>query len=99
VGFRTQRRVGLEAQRVWLIRRANRKAQGEGDESHSVSFDTSVGHRWPVIRSDNLNATFGYLSRLKKNGQRGRAIEYTLIALLITFAALQAFFAVVLKAI
>jgi hypothetical protein len=37
--------------------------------------------------------------RLKMNGQRGRAIEYTLIALLITFAALQAFFTVGLKAI
>ena len=46
-----------------------------------------------------LNATFEYFRRLKKNGQRGRAIEYTLIALLITFAALQAFFAVGLKAI
>jgi Flp pilus assembly pilin Flp len=43
--------------------------------------------------------TFEYFRRLKKNGQRGRAIEYTLIALLITFAALQAFFAVGLKAI
>jgi len=46
-----------------------------------------------------LNATFEYVRRFKKNGQRGRAIEYTLIALLITFAALQAFFAVGLKAI
>ena len=46
-----------------------------------------------------LNATFEYFRRLKKNGQRGRAVEYTLIALLITFAALQAFFAVGLKAI
>jgi len=35
---------------------------------------------------------FEYIRRLKKNGQRGRAIEYVLIALLITFAALQAFF-------
>ena len=43
---------------------------------------------------------FGYnFRRLKKNGQRGRAIEYTLIAALITFAALQAFFTVGLKAI
>jgi Flp pilus assembly pilin Flp len=42
---------------------------------------------------------FEYFRRLKKNGQRGRAIEYTLIALLITFAGLQAFFAVGLKAI
>jgi Flp pilus assembly pilin Flp len=42
---------------------------------------------------------FEYIRRLKKNGQRGRAIEYVLIALLITFTALQAFFAVGLKAI
>ena len=46
-----------------------------------------------------MNATFEYFRRLKKTGQRGRAIEYTLIALLITFAALQAFLAVGLKAI
>ena len=37
-------------------------------------------------------STFEYFRRLKKNGQRGRAIEYTLTALLFTFAALQAFF-------
>jgi Flp pilus assembly pilin Flp len=43
--------------------------------------------------------TFEYLRRLKKSGQRGRAIEYTLIALLIAFAALQAFFTVGVKAI
>jgi Flp pilus assembly pilin Flp len=43
--------------------------------------------------------TFEYFRRLKKSGQRGRAIEYTLIALLIAFAALQAFFAVGVKAI
>ena len=46
-----------------------------------------------------MNATFEYFRRLKKTGQRGRAIEYTLIALLITFAAVQAIFAVGLKAI
>jgi hypothetical protein len=46
-----------------------------------------------------LNATFECVRRLQKSGQRGRAIEYTLVALLITFAALQAFFAVGLKAI
>ena len=46
-----------------------------------------------------MSATFEYFRRLKKNGQRGRAVEYTLVALLITFAALQAFFAVGLKAI
>jgi len=46
-----------------------------------------------------LNATFEYFRRLKRNGQRGRAVEYTLIALLVTFAALQAFFTVGLKAI
>jgi len=46
-----------------------------------------------------LNATFEYFRRLKKNGQRGRAIEYTLIALLITFAALQAVVTVGAKAI
>jgi Flp pilus assembly pilin Flp len=43
--------------------------------------------------------TFEFFRRLKKNGRRGMAIEYTLIALLITFAALQAFFAVGLKAV
>jgi hypothetical protein len=43
--------------------------------------------------------TFEYFRRLKKGGQRGKTIEYTLIALLIAFAALQAFFAVGLKAI
>jgi Flp pilus assembly pilin Flp len=43
--------------------------------------------------------TSEYFRRLKEGGQRGRAVEYTLIALLITFAALQAFFAVGLKAI
>jgi hypothetical protein len=42
---------------------------------------------------------FEYFRRLKKSGQRGRAIEYTLIALLMTFAALQAFFTVGLKTI
>jgi Flp pilus assembly pilin Flp len=42
---------------------------------------------------------FEYIRRLKKNGQRGKAIEYTLIALLITFAALQGFFSVGLRAI
>lgn len=58
-----------------------------------------------VTGSDSLNAigrkslTFDYFRRLKKNGHRSRAIEYTLIALLITFAALQAFFAVGLKGI
>ena len=46
-----------------------------------------------------MNGTFEYFRRLRKNGQRGMAIEYTLVALLITFAALQAFFAVGLKAI
>jgi Flp pilus assembly pilin Flp len=43
--------------------------------------------------------TFEYFRRLKKRGQRSMRIEYALIALLITFAALQAFFAVGLKAI
>jgi hypothetical protein len=70
-----------------------------GDVSHSLSVSTAVRDKLPVIGSDNLNATFEYFRRLKKNGQRGRAIEYTLIALLISFAALQAFFAVGLKAI
>jgi hypothetical protein len=57
------------------------------------------------IGSDSLNAisrkplTFEFFRRLKKNGHRSMAIEYTLIALLMTFAALQAFFAVGLKAI
>ena len=67
--------------------------------SHSFSVSTGVRNKLAVIGSDNLNATFEYFRRLKKNGQRGRAIEYTLIALLISFAALQAFFAVGLKAI
>jgi Flp pilus assembly pilin Flp len=43
--------------------------------------------------------TLAFLRRLKKNGQRGMAIEFTLIALLLAFAAIQAFFAVGLKAI
>ena len=67
--------------------------------SHSFSVSTAVRDKLPVIGSDNLNATFEYFRRLKKTGQRGRAIEYTLIALLITFAAAQAIFAVGLKAI
>ena len=56
-------------------------------------------------RERSLNAisrkpqTFEFLRRLKKNGRRGMAIEYTLIALLLAFAALQAFFAMGLKAI
>jgi Flp pilus assembly pilin Flp len=37
-------------------------------------------------------STFEYFRRLKKRGQRGMRIEYALIALLIAFAALQAFF-------
>ena len=66
--------------------------------SHSFSVRTAVGDKLPVVGSDSLNAisrkplAFGYIRRLKKNGQRGRAIEYTLVAVLITFAALQAFF-------
>ena len=66
--------------------------------SHSFSVSTAVRDKLPVIGSDSLNAisrkplAFEYIRRLKKNGQRGKAIEYTLIALLITFAALQAFF-------
>ena len=43
--------------------------------------------------------TFEFSRRLIKNGHRSMAIEYTLIALLLTFAALQAFIAVGLKAI
>ena len=67
--------------------------------SHSFSVRTAVPDKLPVVGSDSLNAissrkplAFKYIGRLKKNGQRGKAIEYTLIALLITFAALQAFF-------
>jgi hypothetical protein len=73
--------------------------------SHSFIVSTTVRDKLPVIGSDSLNTisrkplTFEYLRRLIKNGQRGRAIEYMLIGLLITFAALQAFFAVGLKAI
>jgi hypothetical protein len=44
-------------------------------------------------------STFEYFRRLKKSGHRGRTIEYTLIALLIAFAALQAFFVFGPKAI
>ena len=50
--------------------------------------------------SDNLSNTisrkpsiFEYFRRLKKRGQRGMRIEYALIALLIAFAGLQAYFA------
>jgi hypothetical protein len=76
-----------------------------GDVSHSFSVSTAVRDKWTVTGSDSLNAisrkplTFEYFPRLKKSGQRGKAIEYTLIALLVAFAALQAFFAVGLKAI
>jgi hypothetical protein len=48
---------------------------------------------------DGLSNTLGrkrltleYFRRLKERGPRGRVIEFTLIALLIAFAALQAFF-------
>jgi len=37
--------------------------------------------------------TFEYFRRLKKSGQRGMRIEYVLIALLLAFAGLQAYFA------
>jgi Flp pilus assembly pilin Flp len=77
-----------------------------GDVSHSFSVSTAVRDKWPVIESDSLSntishkpLTFEYLRRLRKSGQRGRAIEYTLIALLIAFAAIQAFFTVGAKAI
>jgi hypothetical protein len=69
-----------------------------GDASHSFSVGTAVRDKWPAIGSDSLNAisrkslTFEFFRRLKKNGRRSMAIEYVLIALLITFAALQAFF-------
>jgi hypothetical protein len=69
-----------------------------GDVSHSFIVRTAVRDKLPFVGSDSLNAisrkplTFEYIRRLKKNGQRGRAIEYMLIALLIAFAALQAFF-------
>jgi hypothetical protein len=75
-----------------------------GDVSHSVSVGTGIRDKQPVIGSDSLNAfsrrplTFEYFRRLKKSGQRSIAIECSLIAVLITFAALQAFFAVGLKA-
>ena len=83
----------------------HRESARRGDVSHSFSVSTAVRDKLPVIGSDSLNAisrkplAFEYIRRLKKNGQRGRAIEYVLIALLITFTALQAFFAVGLKAI
>jgi hypothetical protein len=73
---------------------------------HSFIVSTAVGDKWPVIGSDSLSntisrkpLTFEYVRRLKKSGQRSRAIEYTLIALLIAFAALQAFFTVGIKGI
>jgi hypothetical protein len=83
----------------------HKESARRGDVSHSFSVSTAVRDKLPVIGSDSLNAisrkplAFEYIRRLKKNGQRGRAIEYVLIALLITFTALQAFFAVGLKAI
>jgi Flp pilus assembly pilin Flp len=43
--------------------------------------------------------TFEYFRRLKKRGQRGRAIEYTLIAFLTAFAVLQELFTVGAKGI
>jgi hypothetical protein len=53
-----------------------------------------------VIGSDNLSNTisrkpliFEYFRRLKKRGQRDMRIEYALIALLVTFAGLQAYLA------
>ena len=76
----------------------NKESAARGDVSHSFSFSTTVGDSQQVIGSDSLNATFGYLRRLQKSGQRGKAIELTLVAFLIAFAALQAFFAVGLKA-
>ena len=45
--------------------------------------------------SDTLSRkplTFGYFRRLKKNAQRSMRIEYALIALLVAFAGLQAYF-------
>ena len=52
-----------------------------------------------MIGSDRLSdtlsrkpLTFGYFRRLKKNAQRGMRIEYALIALLVAFAGLQAYF-------
>jgi hypothetical protein len=66
--------------------------------SHTLSVGIAVKSR-PVIGSDSLSntikrrpSTFEYFRRLKKSGQRGMRIEYALIALLIAFAALQAFF-------
>jgi hypothetical protein len=54
----------------------------------------------PVIGSYSLSntvsrkpLTFEYFRRLKKSGQRGMRIEYVLIALLLAFAGLQAYFA------
>jgi hypothetical protein len=83
----------------------HKKSARHRDAGHSFSVSTAVRDKQPVIGSDNLNAvgrkplTSEYFRRLKKGGRRGKAIEYALIALLITFAALQAFFAVGLKAI
>jgi hypothetical protein len=54
----------------------------------------------PVTGSDSLSNTisrkpliFEYFRRLKERGRRGMRIEYALIALLIAFAGLQAYFA------
>jgi hypothetical protein len=104
VRFATQRGIESETQRLLPIRHTRRKAQG-GDAHHSFGASTAVRDQKPVIGGDILNAisrkplTIEYFRRSKKNGHRSRAIEYTLIAFLITFAALQAFFAVGLRTI
>jgi hypothetical protein len=46
-----------------------------------------------------LTLDLGILRRLKERGPRGRVIEFTLIAVLIAFAALQVFFVVGPRAI
>ena len=75
------------------------------DASHTFSVDTPIQTLTSFGR-DGLSNTLGrkrltleYFRRLKEGGPRGRVIEFALIALLITFAALQAFFAVGLRAI
>jgi hypothetical protein len=51
---------------------------------------------WNIIGRKPL--TFEHLRRLKKRSQRGLTIEYTLIALMLAFAAFQVLLAVGAKA-
>jgi|HubBroStandDraft_6_1064221.scaffolds.fasta_scaffold312443_2 hypothetical protein len=68
------------------------------DASHTFSVGNPIQNTDQFWR-DGLSNTLGrkrltleYFRRLKERGPRGRVIEFALIALLIAFAALQAFF-------